>query len=60
MITKKHYRAIADMIKKQTATDKLFVYKFNLINALCIHFTEDNPNFDIDKFKEGCGIKSQT
>lgn len=66
MMTKKHYKKLAEIIKKHTKyDDRLWAkhgidqYETNTIlflNELCIFLKDDNQNFDIDKFVKACGI----
>jgi len=57
-MTRKHYIAIADVIKEYVKPNHL-VYGFtnhkdDLVSELCRVFEEDNPRFDSDKFREAC------
>ena len=62
MITRKHYNAIAEIIKDaswlvnkgpHTAKD-VGVDPYDLIHNLADYFLEDNPNFNYDKWLEAC------
>lgn len=46
-VTQKQYRKIADIIKQSND-------KKELVDRLIYYFEEDNPDFDIYKFKEAC------
>jgi len=60
MLNKKYYRLIARVIKDNTAHDdnKRFansrLYKYSLINDICIEFKKDNALFNIDRFYKAC------
>ena len=67
-MTKKHYKAIAQVIKNNSQTmvdEKSFstqegdtltdwVNKDRLINDLCDMFKQDNNRFDYDRFVSAC------
>jgi L-ascorbate metabolism protein UlaG (beta-lactamase superfamily) len=55
MMTKKHYIKIAEILKDQRNRPMSYGTD-GLINAFCELLSEDNPRFDIQKFKEACGI----
>ena len=73
-MTKKHYKAIAQVIKNNSQTmvdEKSFstqegdtltdwVNKDRLINDLCDMFKQDNNLFNRDKFKEACKVEKYT
>ena len=69
MLTRKHYRAIADLLNTHCLpqceqvknvlngsdshiSETRELYYNSLIEDLCLLFKEDNPNFNIRKFKE--------
>jgi hypothetical protein len=65
-LTKKHFKAIAEMIEKRTGR---VIYKAfgdevydgyhiacELIYDLADYFQEQNPNFNRDKFLKACGV----
>ena len=57
MMTKKHYKQIAEAIKKNslnTQTHGGVLYKFLFMDDIMAMFKEDNPRFDEDKFFEAC------
>ncbi len=56
MFTKQHYKAIAEIIKKDTNSirDLVFVPKAALVKDLADYFTKDNEHFDRAKFLEAC------
>jgi len=50
MMTRKHYKAIAEILKKDTC------YNEELVNNLGKFFKEDNPRFKLERFKKACGF----
>lgn len=48
MLSKKYYRGIAEVVKK-ARTDGCWVA---LVDALAQYFKEDNPSFDVEKWKK--------
>ncbi len=61
-MTKKHFRAIAEIIRKQTIAAKLAdpnddpkLYTELFVNELCNYFKTENELFDDDKFRQACG-----
>ena len=61
MITKKHYKEIAKLIKDNgrvamVRNNPLFVIdRAKFIDQLCLSFKKDNPNFNEIKFREATG-----
>ena len=54
-MTKKHYKAIAQVIKDNTTlTNEVKLYKLDLISDLCKYFKKDNNRFDCDRFISAC------
>ena len=57
-MTKKHYKAIAQVIKNSTiifkSMNKQVINKNELINDLCVMFKQDNNLFNSDTFKDAC------
>ena len=56
MLSRKHYRVIAQAIKDNTNTidNKTSINKASLINDLSYIFVCDNNNFDKRRFIEAC------
>ena len=56
MLSRKHYRVIAQAIKENTNTidNKTSINKASLINDLSYIFVCDNNNFDERRFIEAC------
>ena len=59
MITKKHYKAIAEILRKVTDKNQdmittLWAVK-EIAEKLTIFFKSDNPNFNKDKFLKAVG-----
>ena len=52
MFTRKHYQTIADVIKK---IDNEVIRK-STCQRFIIVFRENNPKFDVDKFKKACNV----
>lgn len=65
-MTRKHYRAIANIIKLERSTEfaindinmdaTLDVLK-NVANNLAGYFEQDNPKFNRQRFLDACGIE---
>lgn len=58
-MTKKHYKAIAEIIKAETSHVNpkfLFIPTEELSNKLADYFEQDNDRFDRDKFLSACGL----
>lgn len=53
MLTKKHFIAIAEIIKSWTI-EEVYVCKDILVESLAMLFAQENPRFDIDKFYKAC------
>jgi hypothetical protein len=51
MFTKKHFEAIAKLIKESNAETK-----YGVAQDLAELFSEDNPRFDGARFFKACGI----
>lgn len=62
MFTRKHYKAIAEIIEDTTneevSTGVTYpkIDKRSLVFKLADYFEQDNPRFDRDKFMAACGI----
>ena len=56
MLTKKNYKAIADIIKEHEYLGFDYYDLGNLISDLASYFKVDNPNFDRKKFLDACGF----
>lgn len=54
MITKKDFKAIAEIINSENNKNKSFGIGEDFINKLCDYFKSQNPLFDEYKFKEVC------
>ena len=54
MLSRKHYKAIAQAIKDNSNKDFDVVDKDRLINDLCDMFKQDNNRFDYDRFVSAC------
>ena len=54
MLSRKHYKAIAQTIKDNSNKDIDVVDKDGLINDLCDIFKQDNNRFDYDRFVSAC------
>ena len=58
MLSKKHYKAIAEIIKNATLrTDPLLISRGDLMRDLCAYFKGDNPNFDSYRFARASNIR---
>ena len=61
MITRKHYKQIADMIKNNgrsalVRNKIMFVIdRAKFVDELCLFFKQDNQNFNERKFREAAG-----
>ena len=61
MFTKKHYKAIAEIIENRAGINN-YVYAeerthaLSIANDLADYFAKNNPRFDKDKFLEACGL----
>ena len=57
MLSRKHYKTIASIVKDSTTLDAYgdeIVHKEDLINDLCKYFKQDNNRFDYDRFINAC------
>jgi len=52
MLTKKHFKAIAD-IMKSLYSEGVFTHK-NMMIELQAYFRDENPLFNLEKFEEAC------
>lgn len=60
MLNRKHYKAIAEIIKDQEVVETKngkMIYKIFLIQDLCKYFKSENINFKRDKFYQACWEK---
>lgn len=56
-LTKKHFEAIAEILNKNfphynNTADELNRLEANIVEDLCNYFRDENPLFDVIKFKE--------
>lgn len=59
MLSRKHYKAIAEIVKKNTVrTGEIMVYvkRADMVCDLTDYFAQDNTRFDRDRFLEACGL----
>jgi hypothetical protein len=64
MLTRKHYKAIAEIVETTTEKHKTEGFGSLLCNEvrnsitieLADYFAADNPQFDRDRFLEACGL----
>ena len=57
MLSRKHYVAIASIIKDNTTQDTYgdeHIHKDDLINDLCVMFARDNSLFSRSRFVNAC------
>lgn len=57
MLTKKHFKSIAELINKHTAKSYQIIVinkESEFLKELCEYFKTLNPNFDDNKFMEAC------
>ena len=60
MLSRKYYKMIAQEIKDNTSEDKgkrfngSRLYKYSLIDDLCVMFARDNNLFSTSKFRDAC------
>ena len=54
MLTKKHFKEIAEIVLNNTDKFKSIALKSDFINDLSDYFIEVNPNFNRDKFIDAC------
>jgi len=58
MITRKHFKEIAEIIKDNTMNDtQPIINKKTFIVDLCVIFKRDNSNFDSSRFIDACGMR---
>ena len=60
MMTRKHYRLVAKIIKDNTIINNNMMLptlnKLNVINDLMLVFKQDNNNFNSSKFIDACSV----
>ena len=59
MFTRKHYKAIAEIISERTivlGTAKGEIEKRTFVSDLAGYFQQDNPQFSQQKFLVACGV----
>jgi len=56
-MTKKHYTAIAEVIKPYTAYHPANLYAKPIAENLAYYFAQDNPRFNRTRFLEACGVE---
>lgn len=63
MLSRKHYKAIAEIIKTQKDLADIFAGKEfatqridDVATGLADHFAKDNPRFDRERFLAACGL----
>ncbi len=62
MITRQHYKAIAEIIKETPVdidtdtTTTVERFRSEISRKLAVYFTNDNPRFDYEKFMAACGL----
>jgi len=59
MVTKKDFKAIAEIIKNKTShvnPQLLFIPTIDLARKLADYFATQNPRFDRQKFLDACGL----
>ena len=60
MMTRKHYRLVAKIIKDNTIINNNMMLptlnKLNVINELITAFKRDNNNFDSRRFIDACSV----
>ena len=64
MLTRKHYKAIAEIIKTQRDLATVFAGKqfaiqriSDIVDGLADYFAQDNPRFDRARFLAACGLE---
>ena len=55
-MTKKHYVAIAEIIKSEAMATP-YGYRADIAGKLADYFKQDNPKFDRERFLTACGIE---
>ena len=59
MLTRKDFKAIAEIIKEETSFVNPyfpFMYVKNLTDELAGYFKRENPKFDRERFLKACGL----
>lgn len=51
MLTKKHYRDIAIILKTSIEDEKV---RAKVVDHMARYFKQDNPRFDRDRFEDAC------
>ena len=55
MMTRKHFKEIAEIVKQNTMNDtQPIINKDTFIDDLCTLFKQDNNNFSTSKFIDAC------
>ena len=59
MLSKRHYEAIAEIVDGLTVNRADYprdpiIYRDDLVKHLAAYFFEDNPRFDVERFKAAC------
>ena len=63
MLIRKHFKAVAEIIVKQTQLNiggihtPKFLYADNLAGELADYFATQNPRFDRERFMKACGLE---
>ncbi len=61
MLSKKDYKAIAEIVKRCSGPDKHWGYTTthtaDMVCDLADYFAQDNPQFDWARFLEACGLE---
>lgn len=57
-MTKKHFKAIAEIIKENATKEKVAARLTcaDVAYDLCRYFQQENPRFDREKFLKACGL----
>ena len=58
MLSKKHYKAIAEIIQTITAIPEGVIDQQELVERLAGYFTADNPRFDAERFITACARRA--
>lgn len=59
MLTKKHFKAIAEVVNKVTEEDVFTTnddFRQTISQELANYFVTQNPQFDRQKFLDACGL----
>ena len=64
MLSKKHYTAIAEIVYGLTVNRPAYprdpiIYRADLVKHLAAYFFEDNPRFDVERFKAACEVNRE-